>query len=208
MSYPERSLHDGQQDVYLKLRVESRSETLLQNSRRPRQAAFRSWAAKGETKMKTKISIIFITLVFGAVAFALGPVIWPPSPDIHPTQAQLPYLILLSVIEALTFGFGVAFVLYGRRLVSGAGRTAGAMYISLSWLLLSWWPHDNMHIHNALDIKGLIVIDYVFHFTVILATLVVAYAFFALFRPEARKVETRAACPADQPDCDLSPARS
>ncbi len=157
--------------------------------------------------MKTKTKMILITLFFGAVAFALGPVIWPPSPDIHPTQAQLPYLILLSVIEALAFGFGVAFVLYGRRLVNGAGKTARVMYVSLSWLLISWWPHDNMHIHNALDVKGLIVIDYVFHFSVILASLVLTYAFFALFRPEARKVEARAACPADQPDCDLSPAR-
>lgn len=158
--------------------------------------------------MKTKTKMILITLFVGAAAFVLGPVIWPPSPEIQPTRAQLPYLILLSALEALTFGFGVAFILYGRRLVNGAGKTAGAMYVSLSWLLISWWPHDSLHIHNALDIDGLIVIDYLFHFTLIFAGLILAYAFFALFGQAPRKVESGAACPADQPDCNLSPARS
>ncbi len=157
--------------------------------------------------MKTKTRIILITLFVGAVAFTLGPLIWPPSPEIQPTQAQVPYLMLLSALEALTFGFGIAFILYGRRLVSGVGKTAGAMYFSLAWLLISWWPHDNLHIHNALDINGLIAIDYLFHFTVILASLVLAYEFYVLFRPAEQKVESNAACPADQPDCNPYPAR-
>ncbi len=155
--------------------------------------------------MRTPWKMLLITLAAGIPAFLLGPVIWPPSPDIRPTQDQLPYLIVLSAIEALTFGFGVAFILYGRRLVrrmtGSAGRAAGAMYASLAWLLVSWWPHDNMHIHNALNINGLIVIDYAFHLTLIMAAAVLAYSFFAIFRPTSEVADERGTCPVDQPDC-------
>ncbi len=161
--------------------------------------------------MKTGWKMLLITLIAGVPAFFLGPVIWPPSPDIQPTQAQMPFLIVLSAVEASAFGFGVAFILYGRRLIKrlagGAGKAAGAMHGSLAWILVSWWPHDNLHIHNALNVNGLIVIDYLFHITVIAAGLVMAYSFFALFKPAAEKVEERGACPADQPDCQPSPAR-
>lgn len=160
--------------------------------------------------MKTRWKMLLITILVGIPAFLLGPVIWPPSPDIHPTQAQMPYLMVLSAIEALVFGFGIAFILFGRRLVRrvarGRGRAAGAMYGSLAWLLISWWPHDNLHIHNALYLNGLIAIEYAFHFTVILAGLVLTYSFFALFKPASDRVELREECPADQPDCHPSPA--
>ena len=144
--------------------------------------------------MKIQWKMLLITLIAGIPAFLLGQVIWPPSPEVHPTAAQLPYLIVLSAIEALTFGFGIAFIVYGWRLVKqmdpGTGKAAGAMYVSLAWLLVSWWPHDNLHIHNALNINGLIAIDYLFHVTLILAGLALAYSFFALFNPVHERVES------------------
>ncbi len=161
--------------------------------------------------MKTGWKMLLITLIVGVPAFFLGPVIWPPSPDIQPTQAQMPFLIVLSAVEALAFGFGVAFILYGgrliKRLAGGVGKAAGAMHGSLAWILVSWWPHDNLHIHNALNVNGLIVIEYLFHFTVIVAGLVIAYSFFALFKPATEGIETGGACAPDQPDCHPSPAR-
>lgn len=159
--------------------------------------------------MKTRWKMLLITLIVGIPAFLLGPVIWPPSPEIQPNEAQLPYLIVLSAIEALAFGFGIAFVFYGlplvRQVARGAGKTAGIMYVSLAWLLVSWWPHDNLHIHNALDISGLIAIEYAFHVTVIVTALFLAYTFFALFKPVTGRVEAREECPAGQPDCHPSP---
>lgn len=161
--------------------------------------------------MKTGWKMLLITLIVGVPAFFLGPVIWSPSPEIQPTQAQMPFLIALSAVEALVFGFGVAFILYGRRLVKrlagGAGKAAGAMHGSVAWILVSWWPHDNLHIHNALNINGLIVIEYLFHFTVIAAGLVIAYSFFALFKPATEGIEKAETCVADRPDCHPSPAR-
>ncbi len=161
--------------------------------------------------MKTGWKMLLITLIVGIPAFVLGPVIWPPSPDIQPTSGQVPYLMVLSAIEASVFGFGIAFLIYGRRLLNrvarGAEKVAVAMYGSVAWLLISWWPHDNMHIHNALDVGGLIAIDYLFHFTVIFAGLVLAYSFFALFKPVSERVEASGECPADQRDCRPLPAR-
>ncbi len=159
--------------------------------------------------MKTPWKLLIITLLVGIPAFLLGPVIWPPSPDIRPTQDQMPYLIALSGIEALVFGFGMAFIFFGwppvKKIANGSSKAARAMYVSLAWLLVSWWPHDNLHIHNALNINGLIVIDWSFHFTLIAAGLVLSYSFFTLFKPVAETVGERNTCPADEPGCHLRP---
>jgi hypothetical protein len=56
---------------------------------------------------------------------------------------------------------------------------ATATYVSIAWMLLSWWPHDNMHIHNGGNLSGIIKIDYGFHATLILAACIVAWYFFA-----------------------------
>ncbi len=169
-------------------------------------------AAGKEGEMKTKWKIMIITIVVGATAFLLGPMIWSPSPDIKPTAAQMPYMIVLSALEALVFGFGVAFIFYGWRFVkhlAGLRRNlVWAIYISLAWLLISWWPHDNLHIHNALYINGLIAIEYSFHVTVIVAGLVLAYSFFALFKPVAEGIEAHEECAEDQPNCHPTPVHS
>ena len=161
--------------------------------------------------MKTQWKILLITLIAGIPAFLLGPAIWPPSPEVQPTQAQLPFLIVLSAIEALVFGFGIAFIVFGWNLVKqidpGKGKAAGAMYVSLAWLLVSWWPHDNLHIHNALNVSGLIAIDYLFHVTLMLAGLALAYSFFALFKTVHERVESRKECAAEDSVCHLTPAR-
>jgi hypothetical protein len=157
---------------------------------------------------KTGIKMMLVTLIVGIPAFFLGPVIWPPSPDIHPTQTQLPYLIVLSLIEALIFGFGVAFIIYGwprvKAATGDATRAARAMYVSLAWLAVSWWPHDNLHIHNALNMNGLIAIEYAFHFTLIVAGLVLVYSFFELFKGAEVRAGAREKCRVGEPGCEPS----
>jgi len=160
--------------------------------------------------MKIRSKMLLITLIVGIAAFFLGPVIWTPSPDIRPTPSQLPYLIGMSAIEALAFGFGIAFIIYGwplvKQMAKGSKKGAGIMYVSLAWLLISWWPHDNLHIHNALDIGGLIAIEYAFHATLIGVGLVLVYSFFTIFKQASARVEAQEECPANQPDCHLTPA--
>lgn len=100
----------------------------------------------------------------------------------------------LSALEALTFGLGVAFLVYGWPLVgkveSSARRNGRALYLATAWLLVSWWPHDNMHIHNGLDLQGLLYIEYEFHFTLLTASFAIAYHFFHFikhYHPQAAK---------------------
>jgi len=130
----------------------------------------------------TRIKVLLITLLFGGAAFALGPIIWPPN--LHnpvPNAAQLPFFIVLAVLEALTFGLGVAFVAFGlplvRRLGRGSPPFTWTMFVGIAWLMLSWWPHDKMHLHNGLELSGLIVIEYAFHASLMITGVVLAYIF-------------------------------
>ena len=59
-----------------------------------------------------------------------------------------------------------------------------AAYLAIGWLLVSWWPHDNMHIHNGNDLQGLLYIEYGFHVTLMIAGLVLAYSLLTKLRPE------------------------
>ena len=62
------------------------------------------------------------------------------------------------------------------------------MYLSIAYLMVSWWPHINMHVHNGPEnLQGLIFIDYLFHLPSMIAALVLAYCFFSLLREKGEK---------------------
>lgn len=122
-----------------------------------------------------------IVLVLAAATLVSGPKIWPPSPDMSPTPSQLPFFMFLAGLESLVFSLGVVFILTGWPLISKAGgKGATAAYIAISWMLVSWWPHDNMHIHNGMNMAGLLVIEYTFHFTLMISALIVARWFLSV----------------------------
>jgi hypothetical protein len=150
--------------------------------------------------MKTWVKVALVTALFAVPAMALGKVIWPPAPGgPEPSVGQFPFFILLSVFEALTFGLGISFLLFGfaplRRAV-GATWRAWAIYLSVGWFLVSWWPHDNLHIHNGDDLQGLLYIEYGFHVTLMLAGLVLAYSLLTMLRPGDAGAQTPGATPA------------
>lgn len=140
--------------------------------------------------MKLSWKFAIITVAVGIPAFFIGPFLWPPSSDLPtPSQAQLGFFALLSFIEALFFGVGVAFAALGAPLIhrvpaESKKRTAAA-FVSLVWLLVSWWPHDSLHIHVGEDVQKILYIDYGFHLTVIIAALIIAGYFFTSLRREA-----------------------
>jgi hypothetical protein len=126
--------------------------------------------------------IIFISLLVGIPAYFLGKVIWPPdllTPV--PNQAHLPYFIFLSIMESLAFGGGIGFIIFGwpsvKKFAGGLNLRAAPIFIALSWMLISWWPHDNLHAHNGLDPQGLLYIEYGFHFTTMLAGFILIHGF-------------------------------
>jgi hypothetical protein len=148
-----------------------------------------------EHVMKPWVKVAVVTTLFAVPAMALGQVIWPPAPGgPEPTAGQLPFFIFLAVFEALTFGLGISFLLFGfaplRRAVGGSALRTWAIYLSIGWLLVSWWPHDNLHIHNGMDMQGLLYIEYGFHLTLMLAGIVLAYSLLTMLRPGDAGIRT------------------
>ncbi len=142
--------------------------------------------------MKTWVKVLIVTIVVGAVAFVTepnGPLggFWEPNDAVEdPEGVQIPLFILLGLAEAVMFGLGIAFIIFGYSWVRAVGGlTAGwsaLTFASIAWMLTNWWSHDSLHIHNGLDLNGLLAIEYAFHITLMAAGLVVAYFFLAVVR--------------------------
>ena len=147
----------------------------------------------GTTRLWVKWLIV--TLVLAVIAFLASPngplgMFWRPSAEMpHPAGVQLPLLVLLNMAEVVTFGLGVSFLIFGYPLVQSTlpaskGLTL-ATYLSIGWLLASWWPHDSLHVANGLRLNGLIAIEYGFHITLMVAGAILAYFFLTLLRQQA-----------------------
>ena len=152
-------------------------------------------AINGIGPRKNWIKVLLVAVVVAIPAFVMGPIIWPPaegSPS--PSAAQIPFLLFLSLVQAVVLGLGVSFLAFGlpvmRRISPDSKVRAWAMYLSIAYLMVSWWPHINMHVHNGPEnLQGLIYIDYLFHLPSMIAAVVLAYGFFSLWweRGEKRK---------------------
>ena len=137
--------------------------------------------------MKTRTKAAIITTLIAVSALFLGPVIFPPSDvGVEPTSAQIPFFLFLGLTDALLLGLGVSFLIFGlpvlRTVSPDSKARAWAMYLSIGYLTVSWWPHLGMHASNGLDLQGLLVIDFLFHLPLEIAGAVLAYCFFSLFR--------------------------
>jgi hypothetical protein len=137
--------------------------------------------------MKPWVKVLLVTVLIAAPAMVLGPVIWPPAAGgPEPTGGQLPFFIFLALMESVLLGLGISFLLFGlptvRSVSPDSKARALAMYVCIGWLMVSWWPHDNLHISNGNNMQGLLFIEYGFHFTLMIAALVLAYCFLSLFR--------------------------
>lgn len=151
----------------------------------PPRAAWRSW-----TPWVATVAVIAVIAFLASPGGPLGG-FWRPAPDIPvPTAGQLPLLIGVNLFEVVTFGLGIAFALFGYRLLAAARVPSRALtvaaYGSIVWLLVSWWPHGSLHIANGLAMNGLIAIEYGFHVTCMVAGLVVGAFFLALLRERVR----------------------
>ena len=141
--------------------------------------------------MKTWIKVSIVTLVGGVPAFLLGPVLFPPAEG-GPTPApgQIPYFVLLAVWDAVLLGLGVSFLLFGwpaiRRVSYDSSLRAWAIYLSIGFLTVSWWPHLNLLAHNGLNLQGLLYIDYGFQVPLMIAAVVLIYSFVSIARRQTR----------------------
>lgn len=143
--------------------------------------------------MSKKAQFILVTVIFAVASFALSPVIWPRSEEMTLFPGQLPLFIVLSVLESIAFGTGIAFLIYGwswvRCVAKGSTAMAWGLYIPIAWYLISWWPHDNMHATTAHDdLWRLLLIEYLFHVTLVLSAFVLAWCFFHVIKGCQRKL--------------------
>ncbi len=128
---------------------------------------------------------VSVTIGVAAAALPLSFLLWRTPPGVAtPPPSVLPVLIPIAVvIPALSFGLGVAFILFGRQLIRANSPSAlsRASFVSIGWLLTNWWPHSNFHrVSNGW--ANLVAVDYFFHTTVIAATCVVAVFFVTVLR--------------------------
>lgn len=139
--------------------------------------------------MNTKAKMAITTIIVGAAAFFMAPIIWPDSPGMPgPSPVQLPFFMLISAFSALLFGFGIAFLIFGRHLLQSATANmpnlAGATYLAIAWSLISWWPHENLHRMIGENFAKLLALEYGFHLTLYIASIIIAAFFWkALRRP-------------------------
>ena len=142
---------------------------------------------------RTWVTVLVITLIVAVTAFMLGPIIWPPAPA--PTSAPNFYFLAMDVLKAVfavLLGLGISFLIFGlpvvRRISPDSKTRVGAMYLSIGYLMVSWWPHINMHAHNAPnDLQGLLYIRHLFHVPLIISGVVLACCFISLVRQRARR---------------------
>ena len=129
--------------------------------------------------MSKRWQMFFVTVVVGLAAFFTGPKIWPMGHEVPmPPPNLLPGYIALSAVEALAFGFAVAFAIFGwpaiRDLGLGARWLNKMLFVTLCWIMGNWWVHDNLHMHIGFDMNRLFYIELGFHMTMLACGLALA----------------------------------
>jgi len=142
--------------------------------------------------MQTKWLVAGTTAILTVTSFLLTRVIWPDAPGRPiPPDNLLPLYIIVGLVESFAFGLGVAFLIFGGRMLRTFGQGRGLTlltYLSIAWLLINWWPHDNLHRVIGFDFGRLIWIEYGFHVTLIAAGACVAYFFVTTVRDMQARV--------------------
>ena len=118
--------------------------------------------------------IAFITVAVGVPAFLLSRVIWPDTPESIVMPPDLvPFFAVPSLLEALAFGGGVAFLVAASPMVRQArSKLTIAAYLGTAWLLMAAWPHGNLHRSLGFDLASIAKIEWAIHLTVLLAAII------------------------------------
>ena len=137
--------------------------------------------------MKRWMKVTIVTLMVAVPAFVLGPVLFPPA-DVgsEPSAAQIPFFMFLGAADAILLALGVSFLVFGlpvlRKVSPDSRLRAWAMYLAIGYLMVSWWPHLNLHISTPIDNwQMLLYIDFLFHLPLEIAGVVLAYCAFSIF---------------------------
>lgn len=120
----------------------------------------------------------FLGAVIAVISFLASPNgplggFWrPASMTPIPTSLQLPFFMILNLAESLTFALAVVLLLtsFPKKAFSPLTLNQTKLaFLSLIWFLGNWWAHDSLHIHNGMNLQGLLYIEYGFHLTMMLS---------------------------------------
>ena len=148
-----------------------------------------------EFTVPDRLKWLAVTIAVAVAAVPLSFLLWrtPAGVATPPPSLLLLFIPIGVVIPSLALGIGVAFMLFGKRFVrtGSAPGLSRASFVSIGWLLTSWWPHANFH-RIANGWANLLLVDYFFHTTAIIAAVVIAAYFLAVVRErqEAGQTET------------------
>ncbi|MEV6394317.1 AMP-binding protein [Streptomyces sp. NPDC051907] len=96
------------------------------------------------------VTALVVSVPAAIMSFFLTDVIWPGSTDLSLVPDPWTWFFRgLYLCESLAFAAGAGFLFGGRRLMARRGGgprgLAAAAHLSLVWLLVSWWPRDNLY---------------------------------------------------------------
>jgi|SRR3989344_4131181 len=122
--------------------------------------------------MRESLKVLAIIFAFTLPALFLSRVAWESNHTIvyETATAPLPFVIILSGIQSLAFGLGIAFIVFGyfwMKKYSLPKNLKIASFFSISWLLVSWLPRNNLLHSTEMHI--------LFQITQIAASLILIY---------------------------------
>ncbi|MCX5308439.1 AMP-binding protein [Streptomyces sp. NBC_00160] len=115
----------------------------------------------------------------GFVALILTNLLWPGSTELGGVPQPWAFLFfLLYVFECVAFGIGVVFLFGGRARMLRQRRSPSltvAAHLAVSYLLLAWWPQDNLYrLAAKQDWPRQAALVYAFNIPLMIAGVVVA----------------------------------
>jgi len=146
------------------------------------------------TKLSFRWRFAIIAIVIGVVSIPTSIVLFQPNlPGGSSALAPaLPFFLGLKVFEGFALGTGIAFLVFGYPLLKrarGSSPLTLLAYFAIAWYLVNWWPHDNLHaVIGIYNLWGVLAIEYVFHFTMMVAAGVLAVFFYRVIRQPPRRV--------------------
>ncbi|MER7757637.1 amino acid adenylation domain-containing protein [Kitasatospora sp. NPDC097643] len=132
----------------------------------------------GDSPVTVGCATVGVTLLFAFIAFALTDVWFPGSTDV--TGVPSPYagwFQVLYLCEYLAFGAGLTYFFVGFDALLRVGRSyrlTVLTHCSIAWLLVNWWPQDNLYrLTDPKDWARETAMVFAFNVPVMIAALVV-----------------------------------
>lgn len=136
--------------------------------------------------MRSSTKFLLLAVPVALIAFFSGQYVWPDTANSFVVPLYyLPYFVLLGEIESALFGVGIAFLILGWPLVARTteSKTLSVFsFLSIAWMLIAWWPHDNLSRSIGVAVPGLFYAESAFRLSLLIAAAIVASYFWKTIR--------------------------